>query len=232
MTTLLRPINEGMHRAEATITFSQFILSVGGCHRAALKASSARYYGLQIRFHPLPKSGAWKIKDITKAEVPTFPGGQTQAGILRFQRSRNANALGKVLQAAVDWHYLQGNPAGGTRLGDRSRFRNESTFCLNRFAVAHFSFGAMSVASAGCHTDRTSHPGTARASVITAGVSESQPGLRTAHAILGHSDLKTTLNVYTRAVAESQRRAIDKVADLLFPTVPEFAAATENGTVN
>ena len=56
--------------------------------------------------------------------------------------------------------------------------------------------------------------------------------LRTAQAILGHSDLKTTLNVYTHAIPESQKRAVDKVAGLLFPSVPQFSAATENGNVN
>jgi len=56
--------------------------------------------------------------------------------------------------------------------------------------------------------------------------------LRTAQAILGHSDLKTTLNVYTHAIPESQKRAIDKVAGLLFPSVPQFSGGTENGSVN
>jgi integrase len=44
--------------------------------------------------------------------------------------------------------------------------------------------------------------------------------LRTAQAILGHSDLKTTLNIYTHAIPESQKRAVQKVAGLVFPTVP------------
>jgi len=55
--------------------------------------------------------------------------------------------------------------------------------------------------------------------------------LRTAQAILGHSDLKTTLNVYTHAIPESQKRAADKVAGLLFPDVPEFSVSTENGPI-
>src|SRR6202521_6030249 len=38
--------------------------------------------------------------------------------------------------------------------------------------------------------------------------------LRTAQAILGHSDLETTLNIYTHAIPESQKRAVAKVADL------------------
>lgn len=56
--------------------------------------------------------------------------------------------------------------------------------------------------------------------------------LRTAQAILGHSDLKTTLNVYTHAIPESQKRAVDKVAGLVFPNVPEFSPDPENGKVN
>jgi hypothetical protein len=56
--------------------------------------------------------------------------------------------------------------------------------------------------------------------------------LRTAQAILGHSDLKTTLNIYTHAIPESQKRALAKVAGLVFPSVPEFSARTENGKLN
>jgi integrase len=56
--------------------------------------------------------------------------------------------------------------------------------------------------------------------------------LQTAQAILGHSDLKTTLNIHTHAIRESQKRAVAKVAGLVFPTVPEFSAGTENGKLN
>ena len=56
--------------------------------------------------------------------------------------------------------------------------------------------------------------------------------LRTAQAILGHSDLKTTLNLYTRAIPESQGRAVAEVGGLVFSSVPQFSAGTENGKVN
>ena len=39
--------------------------------------------------------------------------------------------------------------------------------------------------------------------------------LKTAQALLGHSDLETTLNIYTHAIPESQKRAVDKVAEIL-----------------
>ena len=56
--------------------------------------------------------------------------------------------------------------------------------------------------------------------------------IRTAQALLGHSDLETTLNVYTHAIPESQRRAVDKVAEVLFADVRKTAGTSESETVN
>ncbi len=44
---------------------------------------------------------------------------------------------------------------------------------------------------------------------------------RTAQAILGHGSSKTT-DQYIHSVPESERRVMDKVAELLFPSVPNF----------
>ncbi|HEX4536300.1 MAG TPA: site-specific integrase, partial [Candidatus Acidoferrum sp.] len=43
--------------------------------------------------------------------------------------------------------------------------------------------------------------------------------LKTAQALLGHSDLETTLNTYTHAVSDSQRNAVERVAGVLFSDV-------------
>lgn len=60
--------------------------------------------------------------------------------------------------------------------------------------------------------------------------------MRTAQSLLGHSDVETTLKVYTHAIPESQSRAVEKVASMLFPDVPLLfqisAADTEYGKVN
>jgi integrase len=56
--------------------------------------------------------------------------------------------------------------------------------------------------------------------------------LKTAQAILGHSDLETTLNTYMHAIPDSQRRAMEKVAEVLCPVVPNLAGAIPEGTVN
>jgi integrase len=44
---------------------------------------------------------------------------------------------------------------------------------------------------------------------------DSGESLKTAQALLGHSDLETTLGVYTHAIPDSQRRAVERVAGVL-----------------
>lgn len=56
--------------------------------------------------------------------------------------------------------------------------------------------------------------------------------LKTAQAILGHSDLETTLNTYMHAIPDSQRRAVEKVAEVLCPVVPNSGSAARKVTVN
>ena len=58
-------------------------------------------------------------------------------------------------------------------------------------------------------------------------LSEAVESIKTAQAVLGHSDLKTTLNIYTHAVSESERRAVERVAEILLPNVPKFTGSTE-----
>ena len=55
--------------------------------------------------------------------------------------------------------------------------------------------------------------------------------LRTAQSLLGHSKLETTLNVYTHAIPDAQRRAVDKVAEVLFTNFRNISSATENQKV-
>jgi integrase len=50
-------------------------------------------------------------------------------------------------------------------------------------------------------------------------LAESGEPLKTAQALLGHSDLETTLNTYMHVIPDSQRRAVDRVAGVLFSDV-------------
>ncbi len=57
--------------------------------------------------------------------------------------------------------------------------------------------------------------------------------LKTAQALLGHSDLETTLNVYTHTLSDSQRDAVERVAGVLFSDVLSSAtAAVPRGRLN
>jgi integrase len=56
---------------------------------------------------------------------------------------------------------------------------------------------------------------------------------KTAQSLLGHSDLETTFNTYTHAVPDSQRTAVQRVADVLFSDVlSSAAAAVPHGRLN
>jgi len=52
--------------------------------------------------------------------------------------------------------------------------------------------------------------------------------IKTAQSILGHSDLETTLNTYMHAIPDSQRRAVERVAGVLFPDVPKSGEGQED----
>lgn len=52
--------------------------------------------------------------------------------------------------------------------------------------------------------------------------------VKTAQSILGHSDIETTLNIYIHAIPDSQRRAVERVAGVLFPDVPKLASGTQD----
>jgi integrase len=51
--------------------------------------------------------------------------------------------------------------------------------------------------------------------------------IKTAQAILGHSDIETTLNTYMHSIPDSQRRAVERVAGVLFPDVPKLTSGLQ-----
>jgi integrase len=63
--------------------------------------------------------------------------------------------------------------------------------------------------------------------------SETGESLKTAQSLLGHSDLETTLAVYTHVVPDSQKRAVERVAGVLFSDVINSASKqSPSGRVN
>jgi integrase len=64
-------------------------------------------------------------------------------------------------------------------------------------------------------------------------LSESGEPIKTAQALLGHSDLETTLNTYMHVIPDSQRRAVERVAGVLFSDVLKLdPGSNESGSIN
>jgi integrase len=56
--------------------------------------------------------------------------------------------------------------------------------------------------------------------------------IKTAQSLLGHSDLGTTLNTYAHVIPASQRRAVERVAGVLFSDVLKLDDSAKDGRVN
>jgi hypothetical protein len=50
--------------------------------------------------------------------------------------------------------------------------------------------------------------------------------------LLGHSDLGTTLNTYSHVIPASQRRAVERVSEVLFSSVLKLGENVEDGKIN
>jgi integrase len=296
-----------------------------------VKPSSAKHYGFDLKRYLLPIFGPMRLSDITRMKIQIFLASKRQQGYSGSTVHSMRSTLSKVLQSAVDWGYLEQNPARGIHIGDRTSVRERqflmphqirqllaalSEPCRTlvslavltgmrigellalrwkhvdflrgviqvRESVYEGKFGSPKTRSSrrdvpmsgplreALHAHRarcgstnpeallfTSRAGTPlnpknllrrvlqpvcrelalppvswhsfRHSHATL-LSETGESLKTAQAILGHSDLETTLNIYTHAVPESQRRAVEKVAGILFPNVPKLASPPEGGRAN
>jgi integrase len=56
--------------------------------------------------------------------------------------------------------------------------------------------------------------------------------IKTAQSLLGHSDLGTTLNTYAQVILDSQRRAVERVAGVLFSDVLKLEDGARNERFN
>jgi integrase len=292
-----------------------------------MKLSSAKHYTFDLERYLLPVFGPMPLCHLTRVKVQTFLASKRQQDYAGSTVHSMRTTLSKVLKAAVDWGYLDQNPARGIQIGDRTPVR-ERVFLMPqqirlllgalpepcrtlvllavltgmrigellalRWKYVDFLHGVISVResvyegkfgspktrmsrrdlpmsklmqeallahrarSGGVAPDSLLFPSrkntpanpknllrrvlqpacrklklpevswhSFRHSNATL-LSETGESLKTAQAILGHSDLETTLNIYTHAIPEAQRRAVEKVEEILFPNVPKSAGASEN----
>ncbi len=155
-------------------------------------------------------------------------------GVIRVQETVSANGCfgtpktrsskrdvpmsAPVIEALLSYQQRCDNYDSGTLLfTSRNRTPLNYTHLLAR--VLHPMCKRLGLPPATWHSFRHTH------GTLLGEVGES---LRTAQAILGHSDLDTTLKVYTHPIPESQRRAVEKVAELLDPIGPKLAETEQD----
>jgi len=328
----LRPINEGRQLPQSSIPLERFVHEHWEpATLPTMKAGSTRYYGIQLRCHVLPAFGATRLCEITRMKIQSFLAEKRKGGLSGSSVHGIRTAFSKVLQAAVDWNFLEQNTARGIRIGDRSPkterlYLNPSEVrrllaslsepchtivlvavltgmrigeilalrwkhidllrgsVLIRETMSEGTFGSPKTRSSRrdvpmsdpvqkafeCLRTRSRQTGAEGLIFATRKQTPLNPknllrrvlrptcealelpaitwhsfrhthatllgevgeSLRTAQAILGHSDLETTLKIYTHAIPESQKRAVDKVAGILFADVRNDAATAESLKVN
>src|SRR5207245_4394088 len=80
-----------------------------------LKASTQSSYRTNLNRYVLPWLGETRLKDLRKGEIQAWLSALSESGLSRQTVKNIWSALSSVLRTAVDWGYIQENPAHGVR---------------------------------------------------------------------------------------------------------------------
>jgi integrase len=160
----------------------------------------------------------WKRIDLLGATLEVAENYSSgEFGSPKTKSSRRVVPISTPLVRAFGSHRLRMNPASpeelafqtpkGTPLSDKNLYNRELAPACDRIGQPRISW----------HSFRHTH-----ATLLHA----NGESLKTAQALLGHSDLETTLNTYTHSVPDSQRQAVERVAGVLFSDVLSSEAET------
>jgi integrase len=112
----LRPINQNIYRPKTTLTFREFVESQWkSCLYPTFKWSTSRGYDFLLRKYLMPIFGDCGLAEINRQIIQGFVA-QMSKNLAPKSVSLAKNCLSKVLSSAVEWGYIQANPAIGVRL--------------------------------------------------------------------------------------------------------------------
>ena len=115
----LRPINLGIYRPKTTMTFREFVETQWQPNLfPTFKHSTSRGYAYLLRKHLLPSFGEYKLTDVTRQMVQMFVAQICQR-LSPKSVALAKNCLSKVFSTAIEWGYVEQNPATGVRLPAR-----------------------------------------------------------------------------------------------------------------
>jgi integrase len=84
-----------------------------------LKASTQSSYRTNLNRYVLPWLGETRLKDLRKGDIQAWLSALSESGLARQTVKNIWSALSSVLRTAVDWGYINENPAHGVRLRAR-----------------------------------------------------------------------------------------------------------------
>jgi integrase len=112
----LRPINQNIYRPKTTLTFREFVESQWKSSLyPTFKWSTSRGYDFLLRKYLMPIFGDCGLAEINRQMIQGFVA-QMSKNLAPKSVSLAKNCLSKVLSTAVEWGYIQANPAIGVRL--------------------------------------------------------------------------------------------------------------------
>jgi integrase len=112
----LREVNQGAAKPESTMTIDAFVESQWRVLALPnFKASTQHGYRTVLNTHVLPAWRTWRLREIERVAIQQWVAGQFRKGI-GWQTVRNAwTLLSSILETAVEYGYLQANPARGVK---------------------------------------------------------------------------------------------------------------------
>jgi integrase len=84
-----------------------------------LKASTQSSYRTNLNRYVLPWLGEMRLREMRKGEVQAWLSALSESGLSRQTVKNIWSALSSLLRSAVDWGYIEVNPAHGVRLPAR-----------------------------------------------------------------------------------------------------------------
>lgn len=129
-------LNAGRHKPQSAMTFRQFITEVWEpAVIPTLKFSTQRNYPHLIRRHLLSVFGERPLCDMQRFEVQRFVTDKTAREGFSWQTAAHLrNLMSGILERAVEWGYLQVNPARGIKLPPMQRRRKTIVLTCQQLA--------------------------------------------------------------------------------------------------
>ena len=114
---LLRPINLGRQKPRVMLTFRDFVIEQWEPKVLGLfKLSSQVGYRPLLSKHLVPYFGDCALSEILPAQIQGFLAEKFKTGMSWHSVRNLRNLLSRVLRTAIEWGYLEDNPAAKVKL--------------------------------------------------------------------------------------------------------------------